>query len=105
LQSIHMLYGSSIHNQIHGIVNEMDNGNQIPTEQMIIAGVRSDLNQAYQESKYQQALWYEKPADSKMLSEIYYDNELPLELIQEFQVKMPVTAHNLLSCMTFHDLL
>ncbi|MFB6367163.1 PD-(D/E)XK nuclease family protein [Paenibacillus elgii] len=105
LQSIHILYGSSIHNQIHGIVSELDNGSQMPTEQKIIAGVRSDLNQAYQESKNQQALWYEKPTDSKMLSEIYYDNELSLELIQELQMKLLVTTDNLLSCSTFHDLL
>lgn len=39
-----------------------------------------------------------------MLSEIYYDNELPKELIEEFQVKIPETAKNLLSSKTFLDL-
>jgi CRISPR/Cas system-associated exonuclease Cas4 (RecB family) len=104
LQNLNMLFGSSVHDQIHRIVEELDDPNKMPTEKQVISNVRSDLNQAYQDSKYRQGLWYENPGDYTMLSEIYYNNELPLEVISDFQVKLPTTAQNLLACSTVQDL-
>lgn len=104
MQNTSLLFGTSVHNQVHQIVSEPDNLEQFPNEQVIIDNVRTDLNKAYQQSKYHQEKWYENPSQSTMLSEIYYDNELPKEIIEEFQVKIPETAKNLLSSKTFLDL-
>lgn len=104
LQNTSLLFGTSVHNQVHQIVSEPDNLKQFPNEQVIIDNVRADLNKAYQQSKYHQEKWYENPSQSTMLSEIYYDNELPKEIIEEFQVKIPETAKNLLLSKTFLDL-
>ncbi|MCM3624317.1 PD-(D/E)XK nuclease family protein [Brevibacillus borstelensis] len=105
LQNIHMIFGSSVHNQVHRIIGQPNSWRQIPTELEVMANVRADLNKAYQDSKYRQASWYDNPSDHKMLMEIYYNGELPHEVIADFQTKLPVTARSLLSCQTIHDLI
>jgi len=103
LQSIHMTFGSSVHQQIQHFYNN-ENQSRLPSEIEIFANIRSDLNKAYQDSKYRHRLWAENPRDYKMLMEIYYDNELPLGVIEEYQTKLPLVAKNILSCKTMNDL-
>ncbi|MCM3472194.1 PD-(D/E)XK nuclease family protein [Brevibacillus borstelensis] len=106
LQSINMAFGSAVHSQIHRIVGQPDSWKKMPTESEIMTNVRADLNKAYQDSKYRHASWYENPSNTQMLMEIYYDGELPFEVIEDYQTRLPVTAQNLLSCPTIHhDLL
>jgi CRISPR/Cas system-associated exonuclease Cas4 (RecB family) len=104
LQSIHMLFGTSVHNQIHRLLSEPDYFLEMPSEAEIISNVRVDLNKAYQDSKYHSALWYDKPSDFSMLSEIYYDNEISVEVLKEYQLKIPSTVKNLLSSRTIQDM-
>ncbi len=103
LQSIHMVFGSSVHNQIQRFSSNVHTTN-LPSETEIIRNVRSDLNKAYQDSKYHQKLWAENPSQYKMLMEIYYDNELPLNVIEEYQTKLPLVAKNLITSETVNDL-
>jgi CRISPR/Cas system-associated exonuclease Cas4 (RecB family) len=104
LQSVHMVFGSSVHKQIHCLVSDGENLNRLPTDTQIITSIRSDLNKAYQDSKHRQSLWTERPSDYNMLMEIYYDNELSLDVISEYKIKMPSVTQNLLLCKTFFDL-
>lgn len=104
LQSLPMVFGSSVHEQIHRTVNRLDDLTEPPTEQVILANIRDDLNKAYCDSKRRQHLWYEKPGNHQMLSEIYYDNELSLDLISDIQEKLSATARHLASCRTMNDL-
>lgn len=104
LQSLAMVFGSSMHEQIHRTVDQLDDLTEPPTEQAIMANIRDALNKVYIDSKYRQHLWYEKPSDYRMLSEIYYDNEISLDLISYFQEKLPTTVRNLVSCNTITDL-
>lgn len=104
LQNIHMVFGSSVHNQIHRMVGQPDTGKDIFNESEIMKNVRADLNRAYQDSKYRQASWFENPNNNQMLMEIYYDGEIPFEVIADYQTKLPVTAQNLISCPTIHQL-
>ncbi|WP_169732331.1 RecB family exonuclease [Cohnella thermotolerans] len=103
LQSIHMVFGSSVHNQIQRFTNNV-RSTRLPSETEIISNIRSDLNKAYQDSRYRQRLWVENPGDYKMLMEIYYDNDLPLDVIEEYQTKLPLVAKNLISSETVNDL-
>ncbi|MGG1534815.1 MULTISPECIES: RecB family exonuclease [Brevibacillus] len=106
LKSIHMVFGSAVHSQIHRMVGQLDTLKQIPTKSEVMANIREDLNKAYQDSKYRQAFWYENPNNCNMLMESYYDGGLPIEVIEDFRTKLPVTAQNMLSCPTIHhDLL
>ncbi|MGG1940406.1 PD-(D/E)XK nuclease family protein [Paenibacillus polymyxa] len=104
LQKLPMIFGSSVHEQIHRTVNQLDDLTEPPVEQEIMANIRDDLNKAYCDSKYRQHMWYDRPSDYRMLAEIYYDNELSLEAISDTQEKLPATVRNLVSCNTMIDL-
>lgn len=104
LQSIHMKFGSSIHNHIHRMISNLKNAVQLPSTEELMAGVRADLNKAYQDSK-NQTRWFENPSQYDMLMEMYYENELPLEVIMEYQTKIPMTVKNLLASSTIHELI
>lgn len=104
LQSLPMVFGSSVHEQLHRTVNQLDDLTEPPTEQEIAGNIRDDLNKAYVESMYRQEQWAVKPSDYTMLSEIYFDGKLPPEAILEYQQRLPDTVHNLISCNTVQDL-
>lgn len=99
-----MVFGTSVHEQIHRTVNQLDDLTEPPIEHEVMTNIRGDLNKAYTDSKYRQHLWYEKPGDYRMLSEIYFANELSLDLISDIQEKLPATARHLVSCKTMNDL-
>lgn len=104
LQSLAMVFGSSVHEQIHRIVNSLDGLKELPLQLEIMANIRSDLNKSYCDSKYRQNLWLEMPSDYSILSEIYFDGELSLEAISDYQQRLPDIVHNLISCNTVNDL-
>lgn len=100
LVTLDQLFGISVHNQIHRMIDE----SQKMTVEEFTTSVRKALNRAFWDSKYKQEKWYEQPSDINMLHEMYYDGELPKQKIEEYRERMTVIANHLLSSQTFMDI-
>jgi len=100
LVTLDQLFGISVHNQIHRMIDH----SQMMTVETFTASVRKALNRAFWDSKNKQEEWYEQPSDINMLHEMYYDGELPKQKIEEYRERMTVIANHLLSSQTFMDI-
>jgi len=100
LVTLDQLFGISVHNQIHRMIDH----SQKMTVEAFTASVRKALNRAFWDSKNNQEEWYEHPCNINMLHEMYYGGELPEHKIQEYQERMTVIANHLLSSQTFMDI-
>jgi hypothetical protein len=103
LKNLQMVFGISVHQQIHRLISDPEGIKGLPTEKEILARIRAELNKAYHDSK-NQIRWFENPREHNMLMEIYYDNELPQGVIEEYKTKIPKTVKNLLNSETVRDL-
>jgi len=100
LVTLDQLFGISVHNQIHRMIDEP----QKMTVEAFNASVQKALNKAYWESIHKKEQWYEHPSNFNMLHEMYYNGELPEHKIQEYRERMTVIANHLLSSQTFMDI-
>jgi len=100
LVTLDQLFGISVHNQIHRMIDH----SQKMTVEAFTASVRKALNRAFWDSKNKQEEWYEHPCDINMLHEMYYDGELPKQKIEEYRERMTVIANHLLSSQTFMEI-
>jgi len=100
LVTLDQLFGISVHNQIHRMMDE----SQKMTVEEFAASIRKALNRAFWDSKHKQEEWYEQPSDINMLQEMYYDGELPEQKIEEYRERITVIANHLLSSQTLMDI-
>ena len=100
LVTLDQLFGISVHNQIHRMIDE----SQKMTVEEFTASVRKALNRAFWDSKYKREEWYEQPSNINMLHEMYYDGEIPEQQIEEYRERITVIANHLLSSQTFMDI-
>ena len=100
LITLDQLFGISVHNQIHRMIDE----SQKMTVEAFTASVRKTLNRAFWESTHKKEQWYEHPSYIYMFHEIYYDGEIPEQKIEGYRERINIIANHLLSSQTFKDI-
>ena len=100
LVTLDQLFGISVHNQIHRMIDE----SQKMTVEEFTASVRKALNRAFWDSTHKKEQWYEHPSDIYMFHEIYYDGEIPEQKIEGYRERINIIANHLLSSKTFKDI-
>lgn len=87
ITNLFLVFGETIHRMGESVVHQWEEKKVIPVAEALNNGVRSILNQAYRQSLNKQQ-WIERPKQSYMLAEIYYDggiSQQKVELIKNRQ--------------------
>lgn len=103
LQSLPMVFGSSVHEVINRAIEENSSDFIVDANEMG-ERIRGDLNKAYQDSKYRLDAWMEAPNQYTMLQEFYYDGDLPQDKIIDYKNRIEPTVKHIIGSQTYRDL-
>jgi hypothetical protein len=102
LKNLYLVFGDAVHRTAEMVIRRWHHTKQSFQEPDLVTRVRKLMNQAYKDS-LNKSEWLVRPAKITMLSEIYYEGELPTHDTQVLKERIGICIGNFLRSSTLND--
>lgn len=103
LSNLYLVFGDTVHRMCESVIRQWMNGKSLPRREFLLQTVRKLLNQAIQES-YDLEAWLQQPKYRTMLSEIYYEGEIPKARLEQIRQRLPLAVKHFFESLTWKEL-
>ncbi|WP_191559374.1 PD-(D/E)XK nuclease family protein [Metabacillus idriensis] len=103
MTNLEMLLGELVHEYIEKIIKS-DFNRHLINKKVMFASIWGDIEEVMEKSYRDYNRWYENPSKNKMLHEVYYENEIAPEKVQNLEEKLKQIVHNFMENKTFEEM-
>ncbi|MFD2670003.1 PD-(D/E)XK nuclease family protein [Marinicrinis sediminis] len=103
MTNLYLVFGEAVHQMCESVIRQYLKGHEAPRIEYVQHVIRQLLRKAYEES-HQIERWIASPKHNTMLSELYYDGEIPPERRDSIRTRLAACTQNFFQSKTWQDM-